>query len=354
MEKVLVGLSGGADSAAVALLLKEQGYEVFGVHLSFCRGDTPERAKAVAEKLGIPFFAVKRQKRFCNKVITPFVEAYRRGVTPNPCIECNRSMKFACLLEEADRLGIRLVATGHYARIEKGENGRFHLMRGRDVSKDQSYFLRKLTQKQLSRILFPLADEEKSDVKVRVRALLPPEEKESMEICFVPDGDTAAFVAAHGGKTPVGDFVDARGTVLGQHKGIFRYTVGQRRGLGVALGQRTFVTEIRPEENQVVLGTPEELLTDNMYVNDLHFVSCTKKEVGGKKLEFQGRSRNTTCPCKVIFDGKGGATVHFSEPIRRISYGQSACFYEGDTLLFGGILTPLDQKTEEKTALCKV
>ena len=354
MEKVLVGLSGGADSAAVALLLKEKGYQVYGVHLSFCQGETPIRAREVAKKLGIPFQAVNRKRRFCNRVITPFVDAYRRGLTPNPCIECNRTMKFACLLEEADRLGIHWVATGHYARVEKGENGRFHLMRGRDQNKDQSYFLRKLTQRQLSRILFPLAMEEKSDVKARVRTLLPPEEKESMEICFVTCGDTAEFVASHGGATPEGDFVDRKGTILGRHKGIFRYTVGQRRGLGIALGERTFVTELLPEENRVVLGATEDLLVERMYVSDLHFVSCTKKEVRGKDLLFQGRSRNKTEPCEVIFDEKGGAIVRFSTPIRRISYGQSACFYHGDTLLFGGILTPNSGEKPEKTTLCKV
>ena len=253
MEKVLVGLSGGVDSTAVALLLQEEGYEVHGVYLSFCHGDGEERARYVADRLGIPLTVAKRERRFQNRVIEPFLSTYEKGLTPNPCVECNRCMKFACLLEEADRLGIEKVATGHYAAITKREDGRMELCRGKDRQKDQSYFLWKLTQKQLSRILFPLAKEEKEEIKLRARQFVSPEERESMEICFIPDGDTGAFLEKHCGGEP-GDFVDTKGAVLGRHKGLVHYTVGQRRGLGIAMGERCFVTALCPEQNRVILG----------------------------------------------------------------------------------------------------
>ena len=238
MEQVLVGLSGGVDSTAVALLLLEQGYRVHGVYLDFCEGDGEKRARFAAEKLGIPLTVARRRRRFYNRVVAPFASVYERGQTPNPCVECNRCMKFACLLEEADRLGIEKVATGHYAAVTKRPDGRMELRRGKDRNKDQSYFLWKLTQRQLSRILFPLAQAEKSDVKLRARFYVSPAERESMEICFIPDGDTGAFLERVCTSAP-GNFVDAEGGVLGRHRGLIHYTVGQRRGLGIAMGAFT-------------------------------------------------------------------------------------------------------------------
>jgi len=334
MEKVLVGLSGGVDSTAVALLLKEAGYEVYGVYLDFCGGDGEKRARQVAERLEIPLKVVDRKRRFHHRVVSPFVRVYESGRTPNPCVECNRCMKFACLLEEADRMGIEKVATGHYASVQKGENGRMELCRGRDRSKDQSYFLWKLTQKQLSRILFPLAEAEKSDVKERARAFVSPKEKESMEICFIPDADTGAFLDKHCKSEP-GNFVDSSGKVLGQHKGLVHYTVGQRRGLGVAMGERYFVLALSPEKNEVVLGKESELSVDSLQVKSLRFVSCRKGQVPKEGISFKGRNRGEPIPCRVIFE-KEGARVEFFSPVRRYAAGQSACFYLGDKLLFGG------------------
>ena len=335
MEKVLVGLSGGVDSAATALILKEKGYEVHGVYLSFCPEGDIEGARCVAEKLGIPFYVSKRERSFRKKVVEPFVAAFKSGITPNPCVECNRNMKFASLIAVADRLGIEKVATGHYARILQGENGRMTLCRGKDFAKDQSYFLWKLTQKQLSRILFPLAEEEKGDVRERARSLVSPEKKESMEICFITDGDTQKFVSENGGDTPSGDFVNREGKILGRHKGISHYTIGQRRGLGVAAGERIFVTEIQGEGNFGVLGKEDELLTKEHFVKDLHYVSRSKKEIPKEGISFQGRNHGKPILCKICFE-KGGVHVFFKEPVRKFAPGQSACFYMGDELLFGG------------------
>ncbi len=334
MEKVLVGLSGGVDSTAVALLLKEKGYEVHGVYLDFCGEDGKERARFAAERLGIPFHSVNRRRRFEKRVVKPFAEAYEKGLTPNPCVECNRCMKFACLLEEADKLGIEKVATGHYARIRNGKDGRMELCRGKDRNKDQSYFLWKLTQRQLSRILFPLADEEKGEVKDRAREYVSPEEKESMEICFIPDGNTGGFLDGRC-ESGEGNFVDKDGKILGRHKGLVHYTVGQRRGLGIAMGERYFVLELIPEKNEIVLGAEEALCVNEVRVKDLRFVSCRRSEVPEKGLGFRGRNRGEPIPCRVHFDARG-AVVSFDTPVRRYAPGQSACIYFGEKLLFGG------------------
>ncbi len=322
------------DSTAVALLLKEQGYEVHGVYLGFCGENGEDRARYAAEKLGIPFHTVNRKRRFENRVIKPFAEAYEQGITPNPCVECNRRMKFACLLEEADKLGIEKVATGHYACIRTREDGRMELCRGKDRNKDQSYFLWKLTQRQLSRILFPLAGEEKKEVKERAKAYISPEEKESMEICFIPDGNTAAFLENRC-ESEVGNFVDTEGKVLGRHKGLVHYTVGQRRGLGIAMGERYFVLQLIPERNEVMVGAQQELSVSEVHIKDLRFVSCRKSEVPEEGLGFRGRNRGEPIPCRVHFTPKG-ATVTFETPVRRFAPGQSACIYFEDKLLFGG------------------
>ncbi len=337
MKTVLVGLSGGVDSAAVAKILLEQGYRVFGAYLSFCPGSDSSQAREVARKLEIPFSVVNRQKSFEKKVIAPFVESYRTGRTPNPCVECNRNMKIASLLQEADRLGIEMVATGHYARILKGENGRYQLWRGADENKDQSYFLWRLTQKQLSRLIFPLEGLEKETVRRYASGLILPGERESMEICFIPDGDTKGFVKKNGGETPPGHFVDREGKILGKHSGISSYTIGQRRGLGVAMGERYFVTELRPEKGEVVLGVQEDLLTDCFRIGSLHFVSNLKKEVPTEEIWMKGRHRGKPILCRIRFQGRE-VFAYPKEPTKRFAPGQSAVFYQGEKLLFGGII----------------
>lgn len=337
MEKVLVGLSGGVDSAATAKILMEEGYEVWGTYLSFCPHSDPAAARYTAEKLGIPFTVVKREKRFEKEVVLPFLESYMAGDTPNPCVECNRRMKFASLLAEADRLGIKKVATGHYVRTAKNENGRVALLRGVDDSKDQSYFLWKLTQKQLSRILFPLGNKRKEGVIPFAAGLVTPEERESMEICFIPDDDTFRFVEENGGAGKKGDFINTDGDTLAPHRGIHRYTIGQRRGLGVAAGERLFVIQKDKESGNVTLGTAEELLVDEIRITDLRYVSYGRRDLPKKGLTVKGRHRGKALPCRLQFE-KGGARVILREKAPCFASGQSACIYLGEKLLMGGII----------------
>ena len=337
MEKVLVGLSGGVDSAATAKILLDEGYEVRGTFLSFCSHSDPAAARYTAEKLGIPFTVVKKEKRFEKEVIRPFLESYMAGDTPNPCVECNRRMKFSSLLEEADRLGIDKVATGHYVRTAKNKNGRISLLRGMDDGKDQSYFLWKLTQKQLSRILFPLGNRKKEDVIPFASGLVTPEERESMEVCFIPDDDTFRFVEENGAYGKKGNFIDKNGTVLAPHRGIHRYTVGQRRGLGVSAAERLFVVSKDKITGDIALGRGEELLCDDMWVEDLHYVSCGRKDLPKEGLTVKGRHRGKALPCRLRFE-KGGARVIFAEQTPRFAQGQSACVYLGDELLMGGVI----------------
>lgn len=352
-KSVLVGLSGGVDSAAVAKILLDQGYRVFGTYLALCPGADPERARLVAARLGIPFSVVDRRKAFEKKVIRPFVETYREGKTPNPCVECNRHVKIAYLLAEADRLGIPLVATGHYAEIKRTESGRMELYKGKDKNKDQSYFLWKLTQKQLSRILFPLGDREKKEIRLLGEPFVSEKEKESMEICFIPDGDAQGFVSANGGATEPGNFVDAQGNVLGRHKGISHYTIGQRRGLNIAMGQRVFVTALRPEKGEVVIGTEDELLITSLRVEQLHYISALRRDIPKTGVTFKGRNRGAGEPCKLTFD-RSGVTVKFDNPLRRFAPGQSACFYEGGCLLFGGVICEEEKLLfSEQKDMCK-
>ena len=274
MSKALIAMSGGVDSSVAAYLVKEAGYECAGATMRLFDGETDREksccslddvldAKSVARKMGIPHHTFNLKSDFEKEVISRFVSSYERGDTPNPCIECNRRLKFAALYDKARALGYEYIVTGHYARIRE-ENGEFFLLRAADKEKDQSYVLYTLTQELLAHTLFPLGELTKSETRsiAEKQGFCVSDKPESQDICFIPDGDYAAFIRKKTGKEyPEGDFVDINGNLLGRHKGIINYTVGQRKGLGIALGAPAYVKSIDPETNRVMLCKNEELFT---------------------------------------------------------------------------------------------
>ena len=339
MKRVLVGLSGGVDSAAAALFLREAGYEVVGAFFFFHPGADPSGARIVAEKLAIPLVEKDYIKTFRERVIADFIEQYKNGKTPNPCAYCNRFMKFAALCETADALGIRPVATGHYARVLQ-KNGRTQLFEGSDKKKDQSYFLWRLTQEQLSRIVLPLEGKHKSDIKQRVEnaGVFSSEKKESQEICFIPGDDYSSFLESveHFPANSVwktGQFVDESGHVLGKHQGIIRYTMGQRKRLGIALGQRAFVKKVNAKTGDVTVSF-EPPCQINCSIHSINFVSAPPFE-GVCTCTVRTRYRTVPVGCNVRIQADR-AEVVLDTPAS-VCPGQSAVFYEGDKLLFGGI-----------------
>ena len=291
MSRVVVGMSGGVDSSVAAWLLKKQGYDVIGVTMQIWQDEDPleqeenggccglsavDDARRVAADLDIPYYVMNFKKEFRKDVIDYFVEEYKNGRTPNPCIACNRYVKWEALLKRSLSIGADYIATGHYARIEKLENGRYALRRCAAAVKDQTYALYNLTQEQLSRTLMPVGEYSKEEIRKIAGeiGLNVASKPDSQDICFVPDGDYAAFIEAESGrKSEEGNFVTLDGKVLGRHKGIIHYTVGQRKGLGLALGYPAFVLEIRPETNEVVIGSYEESLTTTLRADRLNFMA---------------------------------------------------------------------------------
>lgn len=349
MKKVIVGLSGGVDSAAAAYLLREAGYEVIGVTLRTWVGESGEEsrcceiddARETARILGIPYHAFSCVSAFEEKVVGTFVRDYLRGLTPNPCVVCNREVKWERLLHFAAVLGADLVATGHYASVVRLENGRYTVRQALHAEKDQTYMLWRLTQEQLAKTLMPLGGYAKSEVReIARRAGIPIADKpDSQEICFVPDGDYTAFIErrAEGEIPGEGDFVDADGNVLGRHKGIFRYTVGQRKGLGIALGRPAYVKEIRAEKNEIVLGAEEETGCAGLFCRDLSFMSIPEPEAGETfSCRVKPRYRHPGQPASVTMLADGRCRVLFDSPVRSAAPGQSAVFYDGEGRLVGG------------------
>lgn len=345
-KKVMVAMSGGVDSSVAAVLLLQEGYEVIGATMRLYDingAESPEieKARATCLRLGIEHKTLPFQRQFADSVIRPFAEAYFAGKTPNPCIFCNRALKFGAFLQAARAAGCDKIATGHYARIERDrETGRYFLLRSEDRQKDQTYVLYCLTQAQLDRTIFPLGGLKKSQVralakKAGIAEALP---AESQDICFVPDGDYAGFIERYTGRISApGDYVGANGEILGRHKGLIHYTIGQRKGLGVAFGRPVFVTEKRPEENTVVLGGPEALLARRVRIGDCNWLPFEWPK-SPMQVQAKLRYRQTEQPAVLIPTGQSEAILEFDEPQRAPSPGQAAVCYDGNRLIGGGVI----------------
>ncbi len=337
---VMVALSGGVDSSVAAALLKAQGANVCGGTLHLY-GTPGEDAKLAAERLSIPFYEFFEAETFQKEVITAFSESYARGETPNPCILCNRQIKFGLLLDHALSLGQDFLATGHYAKIKKDSvSGRTLLLRAKDQSKDQTYMLYLLNQHQLSHAMFPLGDLTKAEIREMAEEMkLPSAQKpDSQDICFVPDGDYAAFLEALR-KAPYekGDFVNENGDVLGQHQGIIRYTIGQRKGLGIALGEPAFVLKKDAEKNQVILGKEEKLFSHRVLADRLNWIACAAP-TEGMTVTAKTRYSHKESVAKLHPLEGGRILAEFMEPQRAAAPGQAMVFYDGDVVVGGGTI----------------
>ena len=346
-ERVVVAMSGGVDSSVAAALLVEQGCEVIGVTMRLAAGgsrccslDDVEDARRVAERLGIRFYVADYADAFRREVMEPFADAYLAGRTPIPCVACNGRFKFRRLLERARALGADAVATGHYARLVRDpESGAIALLRGADPAKDQSYFLFDLGPEQLAHVRFPVGALDKREVRARARALgLPTADKpESMEICFVPNGDYAAVVEAlrPGAAPGPGDVVDEAGRRVGRHPGVHHFTVGQRRGLDVALGERVYVRALDPARNRVVVAPRARLAAQGARLRGTSWVAGAPPPAP-VRARVQVRYRHAGAAARIEPGADGAATVRFETPVEAVTPGQAAVFYDGERVLGGG------------------
>ncbi len=349
VKRVVVAMSGGVDSSVAAALLKKQGYEVIGLTMCFnlaerdgkkpsCCGLTGiEDARRVAQKLGIRHYVINLNKDFSRQVIHNFFQEYLSGRTPNPCVRCNQFIKFGILLNKAISLEAQFLATGHYARILRSRKG-FLLKKAKDLKKDQSYFLYRLNQQQLRKIIFPLGNYTKSQVRSMAAdfKLNVADKQDSQEICFLPDGKYGDSIKAKGlNRVKPGYLVDKNGGIIGKHKGVPFYTIGQRQGLGIAKGYPLYVTQINAENNQITVGSREDACKDDFLVKDVHFLNEPFK----KKVEINVKIRyNHKESHALAYLIKGKLRICFREPQFAITPGQSAVFYQKDTVLGGGII----------------
>lgn len=354
-KKVVVGMSGGVDSSVAAWLLKNQGYDVIGVtmqiwqdeeeaameeHGGCCGLSAVDDARRVAAALDIPYYVMNFKKEFKENVIDYFIDDYLHGRTPNPCIACNRYVKWESLLKRSLDIGAEYIATGHYARVEKLPNGRYAIRNSATAAKDQTYALYNLTQDQLSKTLMPVGEYTKDQIRAMADeiGLLVAHKPDSQDICFVPDGDYASFIENTTDQVlPTGNFVTPEGKVLGKHKGIIHYTVGQRKGLGLALGYPAFVLEIRPETNEVVIGTYEESLTYTVRANELNFMSV-EQITEPVRIFAKIRYNHKGAWCTVERTGEDEIVCTFDEPIRAATPGQAVVLYDGEYVLGGGTI----------------
>ena len=351
-KKALIGMSGGVDSSVAAFLTKEAGFDCIGATMRLyapeeedlseskcCSLDDVEDARSVARNLGIPFYAFNFKEDFAQKVMDKFVRCYEAGLTPNPCIDCNRHLKFDRLLRRAMELGCGYVVTGHYARIRQdGITGRYLLLKAADLGKDQSYFLATLTQDQLAHSYFPLGELTKEEARqiALAQGFVNAAKRDSQDICFVPDGDYMTFLEAFRGKKyPEGDFLDQSGKIVGRHRGAVAYTLGQRKGLGLAMGAPVYVCGKDMENNTVTVGPNEALYSCELMADQVNWILFPSLDAP-MKVYAKARSRQTEQPATVYPEADGRMRVVFDEPQRAITPGQTVVLYQGEIVVGSG------------------
>ena len=374
--KALIAMSGGVDSSVAAALMQKKGYECIGVTMKLydnediqisrektcCSLDDIEDARAVARRLGIPYYVFNFKDDFRSKVMDNFAECYMRGETPNPCIECNRHLKFEGLYRRAMELKCDVIVTGHYARISYNEKtNRYELLKGIDETKDQSYVLYNLTQEQLKHTAFPLGEYTKEECRrlAEELGLINARKHDSQDICFVPDGNYKKFIEEYTGKTmPPGNFIDTEGRVIGRHTGICNYTIGQRKGLGIAMGKPVFVKEIRPKTNEIVISDNKELFTDTLYARDFNWISWdegTAEENARVTAKIRYRHEAAPARIRIIKDKAQSESLAedeslrpkingelikltFDTPQRAVTRGQAVVLYDRERVIGGGTI----------------
>lgn len=353
MSKALIAMSGGVDSSVTALLLRDAGFDCVGVTMKLhdsadipekacCTASDAEDARSVCVRLGFPFYVFNFTEDFSRNVIDRFVRSYETGETPNPCIDCNRYLKFDRLYRRAAELGCEYIATGHYARVELDEKtGRYLLKKSPNAAKDQSYVLYFLTQEQLAHIKLPLGEfNDKSEVRkiAEENGLLNARKRESQDICFVPDGDYARFIREYTGKSyPAGDFL-LNGGVIGRHNGVIGYTIGQRKGLGISYSEPLYVCGKSAADNTVTLGTAGQLMQSELTVRDFNLISLAEPPEEPLRAAVRTRYHAREAAALAIFNKDGTVTLRFDEPQRAIAAGQAAVLYDGDVVIGGGTI----------------
>ena len=355
MKKAIIAMSGGVDSAVASLLLKQDGYELTGITMriwadgenipdSFeCAPDENAlQAKEVAKSLGFPHITTALGESFKKEVIDRFISDYKSGKTPNPCVECNRTIKFGALFDIADELDIPYLATGHYAKTERLPSGEYVLRRGDDDAKDQSYFLWSIPKERLPYILFPLGSYSKPEIReiAKAHGLVSASRSDSQDICFIPDGDYVSFIEKYSSAdigSNKGNFIDTDGNILGEHNGIVRYTIGQRKGLGIALGRPMFVGAKSITDNTVLLCSDRELYKKELSASRINLLVSDDLS-SPARVEAKIRYRHTPASATVVRSAEDKLSLVFDEPQRAIAAGQSLVLYDGDTVIGGGII----------------